>query len=35
MTEMLNKEFSRKTFLKGGGVMVVTMAAAVMAKGGA
>ena len=23
MTEMLNKEFSRKSFLKGGGAMVV------------
>ena len=23
MTEMLNKEFSRKTFVKGGGVMLV------------
>src|SRR5688572_22515679 len=28
MTEMLNKEFSRKTFLKGGGAMVIGLAAA-------
>jgi CO/xanthine dehydrogenase Mo-binding subunit len=28
MTEMLNKEFSRKSFLKGGGVMAITLATA-------
>ena len=44
MTELLSKEFSRRSFLKGGGAMVVgfsiagaglaAKAAAVMAKGG-
>ena len=27
MTEMLNKEFSRKTFVKGGGAMIVGFSA--------
>jgi CO/xanthine dehydrogenase Mo-binding subunit len=27
MTEMMNKEFSRKTFVKGGGALIVTMSA--------
>ena len=28
MTEMLNKEFSRKTFVKGGGALIVGFSAA-------
>ena len=28
MTEMLNKEFSRKTFVKGGGALIVGVIAA-------